>query len=133
MTKIDVLLRELDALTKSSVGPFPYAGCRRLKAAVRTRHEALIPDLDSYLSELAGYRTWGKRILQWPDEKFKAVEARLQDSFFDRFPAYDKLKPVLASSDAADVDIALQNADRTRTIWAELLSAIRKDRAGADK
>lgn len=128
MGKIDDLLKELDALSESNLGPFPYEGCRRLKAEVCERHDALIPDLDTHLSEFAGYRSWGRRILQWSDEKIETVEKRLHETFFDRFPAYAALEPILASSETADVNKALHHADRTRAVLVELLPAIRSGR-----
>jgi hypothetical protein len=122
MSKIDDLLSELDALHKSGYRPFPYDGCRRLRAAVSGRHDGLTPDLDMYLSEVAGYRSWGKKILEWPDEKVQSVERRLRVSFFDRYPAYAELQPILASAVAPDVSDALGSADRTRALLLELFT-----------
>ena len=130
-SKVDDALRELDALRKSDTGPFPYVGCRQLRAAVGGRHAGLIPDLDMYLSEIAGHRSWGTRILKWPDEKIQAVERRLHESFFDRFPAYAELEPILASLGTPDVARTLRNADRTRAVLLELLSAIVISRSAA--
>jgi hypothetical protein len=123
---MDDVLNQLDALSESNAGPFPYEGCRQLPSAARKRHEGLIPDLDTYLSECAGYRSWGKRILQWTDERIETIEKQLHQSFFDRFPAYAGLKPILASSKASDVSNALRNADETRAVLVELLSATRR-------
>ena len=78
VSKTDDLLHELETLTESDIRQFPYQGCRRLQAAVCERHDGLIPDLDSYLSEFAGYRSWGKRILQWSDARIETVEKRLR-------------------------------------------------------
>jgi hypothetical protein len=133
MSRIDDLLKELDALNESNLGPFPYEGCRRLKAALREGHDALIPDLDAYLSEFAGYRSWGKRILQWPDEKIETIAKRLNQTFFDRFPAYAAVEPILVSSEAADVNKALHHADRTRAVLGELLPAIRTARRAGSR
>jgi hypothetical protein len=129
-TVISDLLAQLEVLNRSRAGPFPYEGCRRLRAAVGERHEGLIPDLDLYLSEFAGYRSWGKRILTWSDEKIATVEKRLSQSFFDRFPSYAELKPMLDVTDASDVRRALGKADRTREVLLQLVLAIRRSRAG---
>lgn len=130
MSKTNDLLRQLDALSESDVGPFPYDGCRWLRTAVRERLDGLVPDLDSYLSEFAGYRSWGKKILEWPDERIATVEKRLSQSFFERFPAYAGLEPILGLSEASDVRRALNNAEQTREVLLHLLSAIRRDRTG---
>jgi hypothetical protein len=132
MSDPDHLLAELSELKDSERKPFPYLGCRRLHAAVQGRCEGLIPDLDMYLSEIAGYRSWGKRIItRWSDEKIANVERRLQDSFFDRHPEYAELVPILNSSVAPDVSGALEVADRTRHVLRELLSIIRRNRVWA--
>ena len=128
MSDIDDFLRQLDALSQTSSGPFPYDGCRRLQVLSQGRHEGLIPDLDTYLSEFAGYRSWGKTILEWSDQRIETVERRLDQSFFDRFPAYVELRSILASAEAPDVNDALNVADRTRRVLLELLSAIRRSR-----
>jgi hypothetical protein len=128
MSDVDDLLDRLESLTVSHTGPFPYAGCRWLQRAGNERHRGLNPDLDLYLSEFAGYRSWGPRILKWPDEKIAGVEARLAQTFFDRFPAYAELKPMLASSQANDVRTALQGTDQTREVLLHLLGVIRNDR-----
>jgi hypothetical protein len=133
MSAIGDLLSQLDALSGSDGGPFPYEGCRRLRAAVGERHEGLIPDLDAYLSEFAGYRSWGNKILTWSDEKIAAVENRVSQSFFDRFPSYAELKPILEVTEASDVRRALQNAEKTREVLRHLLLAIRRARAGTDQ
>lgn len=128
MSNINDPLDELESLRAVDVGPFPYTGCRWLQGVIGEPYNDLIPDLDEYLSEFAGYRSWGKRILKWPDEKIAAVEVRLKQSFFDRFPRYVALKPLLASSQASDVRTALKNADRTRDVLLQLLSIIREGR-----
>jgi hypothetical protein len=127
MSDPDHLLTELAELKDSDGNSFPYEGCRRLGAAVRGRCEGLIPDLDMYLSEIAGYRSWGKTIItRWSDEKMAHVERRLQDSFFDRYPQYAELLPILSL--APDVSRALEVADRTRHVMCELLSIVRRNR-----
>jgi len=98
--KLKTCLAQLEALSVSGAEPFPYEECRRLRAAVCERRDGLVPDLDRYLSEPAGYRSWGNRILAWPDEKIAAVENRLSRSFFDRCPAYAEFEPVLEMTDA---------------------------------
>jgi hypothetical protein len=130
VSTIKDLLNRLDALSEVEAGPFPYDGCRWLRVAADYRHDGLVPDLDGYLSEFAGYRSWGKKILEWPDEKIATVEKRLSRSFFERFPAYTELKPLLGSYEASDVRRTLHNAEQTREALLQLFSAIRRERTG---
>jgi hypothetical protein len=78
------------------------------------RHNGLVPDLDTYLSELAGYRSWGKRILQWSEHKIERVEQRLRQSFFERHTIYAELLPLPQAPEAQDVRHALTIGDDTR-------------------
>jgi len=120
---IDHWLAKLDALARADAGPFPYEACR---AAQRdhVQFATLVPDLDAYLSELAGYRSWGKRILAWPDEKVEAVRRRLDESFYDRYPTYRDLQT--ASADRIALHEALERAERTRTILIQLIEQLRR-------
>jgi len=128
MTEYDELLARLSALEAADTGPFPYDGCRRLRPDRSPETHGLEPDLDVYLGDLAGYRSWGKRILKWPDAKIKSVEEQLSRSFFDCFPQYRVLTERLAAGVAPDVSQALANADETREVLLQLLSAIRRIR-----
>ena len=65
VSKIDDLLKQLETLAEADAGPF-HEGCRKAQAAVTKSHPHLVPDLDMD-SASAGYRTWGRRILEWPD------------------------------------------------------------------
>lgn len=129
MTAIQDLLRQLTELATRDAGPFPYEGCRWLRATAHECHDGFIPDLDVYLSELAGYRSWRARILRWPAEKIAPVEARLHQSFFERFPAYAAVESLVAAPEASDVRLSLQVADRTRSVLLQLFAAIREARA----
>jgi hypothetical protein len=124
------LLAELDVLGKTEVRPFPYEACRSAQRD-DPRYAALIPDLDSYFSELAGYRSWGRRILTWPEEKVESVRRRLEMSFGERFPAYRDLQT--SSADRNELRKALETAERTRTLLLALLHQLQSERATATK
>jgi hypothetical protein len=125
MNEINSFLEKLDALKTADAGAFPYDGCRQMQAADETTYATLIPDLDSYLSEITGYRSWGKRLTRWPDEKIDHVEHRLQQSFADRYPQYAMAKF------PNDVRNALDLADRTRAILGEILRRLRAERVAS--
>ena len=127
MSQTDELLLQLDALSEADCGPFPYAGCRWMQRVHSACH-GLEPDLDVYLSELARYRSWRRKILMWSDDKIGTVEERLTASFFERFPSYANLSSSLTARQASDVQLALQIADDTRRVLLQLLSIIRRER-----
>jgi hypothetical protein len=127
MSRIDGLVRELAALDTADRGAFPYADCRKLQAGSE-RYRSIVPDLDAYLSKLAGYRSWGKRILTWADEKIGDVQSRLGSSFFERCPAYAERSAELTSADVPDLRHALDVAERTRLILLDLLTELKESR-----
>lgn len=124
------LLAELDAMGKSEVRPFPYEDCRSLQRE-DPRYAALIPDLDSYFSELAGYRSWGRRILAWPESKVEDVRRRLEMPFGERFAAYRDLQA--SSAEVSELRKALETAERTRTLLLALLDQVQSERATETK
>jgi hypothetical protein len=130
MSRTDELLSELRRIDAADGGAFPYEECRMLQR-ISGADASLIPDLDVYLSEIAGYRTWGKRIASWPDEKIADVEWRITLSFFDRFPAHSELRDSIESGDVPQLRSAIARADETRAVLRELLHELRADRAGA--
>jgi hypothetical protein len=74
---VNELLAELRRIDSADAGAFPYDDCRYLQR-ISVVDPSLSPDLDAYFSEIAGYRSWGKRIATWPDEKILDVEQRIQ-------------------------------------------------------
>jgi len=56
-------------------------------------------DLDLYFSTLAGYCSWGKRLLTWDDEKVREAKAYATQGFFEKHPEYRSLLPFIDQSD----------------------------------
>jgi len=126
----DELLLELAALRESYTRPFPYDECRTAQRD-DARYAALIPDLDSYFSELAGYLSWGKCILTWSDAKVETVLRRLEASFGERFPVYRELRTTL--TDRSELRTALDIAERTRTVLLTVLRQVKMDRTAGSR
>lgn len=78
---------------------FPYYEVRKLLRKAGTSCDELIPDLDLYFSTLAGYCSWGRRLLMWDDEKVQEAKAFVTQGFFDRYPEYGWLEPFIRQSD----------------------------------
>jgi hypothetical protein len=66
--------------------PFPYEGCRFLLANLGDEFKILIPDLDTYFSEIAGYSSWGPSILKWPEEKVREAHGRVASVSLSNIP-----------------------------------------------
>ncbi|HEV7767325.1 MAG TPA: hypothetical protein VGQ76_20150 [Thermoanaerobaculia bacterium] len=130
MSGIEELLQELKAIGAADTVAFPYEDCRKLQQ-IDERVSAVVPDLDVYLSELAGYRSWGKRILTWSDEKIEEVHRSVGQSFFDRFPIYGELSSHITPTSVPALHATLDRAERTRAALRELLSHLQRERATA--
>ena len=131
MTRVESLIEKLAALEEADVCPFPYADCRKLQRDAK--YAALVPDLDVYLSDLAGHRSWGKRILQWSDDKIAEVAGWLSKSFFEQFPVYAQLEWKIRPSVVPELHALLARAEKTRLTLLELLEEIRRLRCNPER
>lgn len=129
MSEIETLLLELEQLDRGDRGPFPYDGCRKVKALDREGvFKNLIPDLDLYFSEVAGYRSSGKRMLRWPDEKLQAAHRCLSRSLFERYPMYNSLQS-LRREEAPDLYDCIRETERARVVLLRLIEALEPTRS----
>jgi YxiJ-like protein len=118
---IDAILRRLEEKRQH---PFPYDGCRKILRESDNRYENLIPDLDIYFSDIAGYCSWGKKILDWPKEKIQEAKERLEEDFFEKYPKYKPLEPMLTETNVPDLHAELALYETMRTKLLQLLTRL---------
>lgn len=104
--------------------PFPYAGCGKILRETGQRYDGLIPDLDLYLSSIAGYCSWGHGILKWPKEKIEETKERLSRSFFEIYPQYKPLMPMITESATPDLYTDLALHEKMRLKLLDILSRL---------
>ena len=85
---------------------------------------ALIPDLDLYLSDLAGCASWGKQILDWPREKILEAQAKLAKTFFELHPQYLSLAPLITETKTPDLASQMALYEKLRIEMLDLLSKL---------
>ena len=91
--EVEEKLRILQKLYKSDfLRPFPYEDCRKILKQLNYQNHDLIPCLDVYFSDVAGFCSSGKRVENWSTEKITDAKIKLNKSFFDRFPKLSELK-----------------------------------------
>ncbi len=113
---------QLGALYKQSFqGRFPYDDIRELFRKAGNAYEGFIPDLDLYFSTIAGYCSWGKRILNWKAEQRQKALAYASQSFFDRHAEY---KPLLPFIEESELRTQLDLTDEMRTTLVRLLTSL---------
>jgi hypothetical protein len=130
VSSIAELLTELSAIDSVDATRFPYADCKRLQNSDK-RYAELVPDLDVYLADLAGHRSWGKRILRWSDAKIEEVLREVDKSFFGRLPIYARLESQITPTNTPDLFARLERSDRTRALLSELLTRLKNERAAS--
>jgi hypothetical protein len=103
----DKLLRELferiTLLFQEACRPFPYAGCRKLYALVGEEAKNLIPDLDLYFSDLAGYCSRGSRIVKMSARETSHAKKTASKSFFEIHPKYNSLRVFITETGTPDL------------------------------
>ena len=110
---------------KDKAQPFPYADCRRAAALAFIPLKHLIPDLDLYFSDLAGYCSWGVRILSWSPEKVSTVRKHISKSFFEKHPQYRCLLEAVPVEKAPALLADLALHEEMRRTLIQLLDGLR--------
>ena len=78
------------------VYPFPYKDIWHIDKTVTSRkiatrraiRKGFIPDLDIYLSDIAGCCSWGKKALVWDAETRELFSQLMSKQFFEKHPEY---------------------------------------------
>ena len=120
---------EVLRLFKESCRPFPYAGCRALIRDSGEAYEGLIPDLDLYFSEIAGYCSWGRTIPKWSKEKLFEARNKLSKSFFDKHPKFQPLQPAVSETGTPDMYESLKLYEVMRRNLVDLISQVLSERS----
>ncbi len=123
--KANQLAAEVSELfTKGMVGPFPYSDCRRLLREDPDKYEYLIPTLDLFFSTVAGYASWGLKSLQWGSEQIDKATKDLKASFFEQYPLYEPLLPLVTFSNTPHLYSDLRAHEGVRQKLLELLELL---------
>jgi hypothetical protein len=104
--------------------PFPYEDSRKLLREEKGQYEGLIPSLDFYFSTIAGYCSWGKRILKWNEEKIKEAKDLLGKSFFEKYPQYKPLEQMVTEANTPALYKELVAYETMRLNLLRLLSLL---------
>jgi hypothetical protein len=95
---------------------FPYDDLGAVKDWGGSKYSDIIPALDLYWSRIAGYSSWGKRMLQWDSERRAAVRSDCSMSFFDKHPEFSELRFVLDLFPVLKRDLELYESARKRVL-----------------
>jgi hypothetical protein len=115
------LFERITNLYQQARGPFPYAGCRKLYALVGEEAKDLIPDLDLYFSDLAGYCSRGSRVVKMSAREISHARKTASKSFFEVHPKYDSLRVFITEAGTPDLFRCLDLYKQLRVTLLEIL------------
>jgi hypothetical protein len=122
--RVEKLLADLAQIERKGPKIFPYAGCRFVLEGVEDEFEGFIPDLNSWSMDIAGYCSWGAKILWWPQKKLIEAQSRMTLGFFDKHPEYCILQRFISESDSPDLYEYLDTHERMRKKLIEVFSCL---------
>ena len=116
------LLAELRELERADANPFPYQGCRKLISHDPEASDGLIPCLNTYFMDIAGYASSGKKILKWAEQEVQQAIRQLTVPFFEKHPEYSTLEPMITKNSTPDLYATLALYERMRLCLLQILS-----------
>jgi hypothetical protein len=108
--------------------PFPYEGCRWLRREFDGELENLIPDLDMWLSDVAGFSSRGKRLLKLPEEQVSHARGIMSLSFSEKRPEYAWLERHITESNTPDLYEKINLYERMRTMLIALFDLMWREK-----
>ncbi len=123
--EIEEKLKILRELYKTDfLQPFPIDDCRNILSENGEKFADLVPCLDIYFSDVAGYCSWGKRITTWSDDKLKEAKNSLRKNFFQRFSKFTALASKISEVKTPNLHSQLLIIELMRLTLLDVLSEI---------
>jgi hypothetical protein len=112
----------IEAMYRSSFsGGFPYKDCIWLANHLHLPSEELIPDLDLYFGDIAGYSSSASRLLSRSYAELQTAEKILAKDFFQRFPELEVVRHHIGSEHTPDLFLRMDIAEGLRLALLQLL------------
>jgi hypothetical protein len=103
---------------------FPYEDCYKLQKMHPGVTDGFIPDLDCFLSFIAGYSSSASRLDKRTRGEILSAIRRLRLSFFELYPQYRPLAPIITPSQFGNLFAELELADGFRTDLVALMEQL---------
>ncbi|MEO6391461.1 MAG: YxiJ family protein [Pyrinomonadaceae bacterium] len=101
-------------------GPFPYDDVLRI-VKLNKAPDDLFSSLGYYWSNIAGYGSWGNRMLRWSPLKVQEARTCLRRDFFDFHPEYRSIRHKMKKVATPDLCAQFEMSERLRV---ELLAVL---------
>ena len=126
-----VASRYADALYQMSQkdqGPFPYEDCRKLlQEAGNNLYGDLVPDLNTYFYEIYSYSAGARNLVAWSSEELVQSRKLFHKSFFDRYPQYAPLQPVINQDNVPTLAQRMSLYDQMRVKLTKFIKVLIDD------
>jgi len=123
---IEVKVKEIQRLYAEDLSsPFPYQDCRRMQDSFEA-DEDFAAQLNLYFSTVAGFCSWGKRILHWNETKRKEAADLLAKSFFEDLPQYQKLEKHINKIETPELYNEIERHETMRRTLLDIISRLEK-------
>jgi hypothetical protein len=130
LDRIEDKLEEIREWQLEAEGPFPYDDCRFLIQEFEQITTDLIPDLDLWMSKIAGYASRGRRLMRLSTSELREIRDAISLRFMDEHLRYSTIALFeLNSKRTPELAEDLDNYERMRLALREVIEEMLKDRA----
>jgi hypothetical protein len=105
-------------------GSFPYADCRWLASHEGQPVEDLIPELDMYFSNIAGYSSSASRLGERPASVLRKARKTLALNFFETYPSCERYSGLITSEKTPKLYEQMRIAEQLRLELLEILELV---------
>jgi hypothetical protein len=113
---------ELEELYKSRLlGRFPYDDCYWVAKQAEIESGDLIPELDTYFADIAGYCSSASRLDKRPIEQLELGKKLLKMSFFERHPSLAHIAPLITPDQTPKLYERIKYSEQARLALLDLL------------
>jgi hypothetical protein len=118
------LPEQIESLYKSGFGgPFPYKDCFLVSDRCGVARGELIPELDLFFGDIAGYASSATTLDQRPSQELLKARSWLsRGDFFERYPRLAVCRDSIAAEEMPDLWRHMKVAEELRTSLLHLLS-----------
>jgi hypothetical protein len=124
---IEKRLEENGEWQQEAEGPFPYTDCRFLIQEFEQMTTDLIPDLDLWMSDIAGVASWGRRLMKLPTSELRKFRNTISLKFLEEYPQYNTIFfHGMNSEHTPDLAEDMDNYERMRSALCEVMDEMLK-------
>ena len=116
-----VLIDELASFREASHQPFPSADCDKLVKGQENVYIDFAADLNTYNMSISAPVDWGSKIVEWTTENIQRFLKYTEQAFFEKFPRYQPLAPLVTEIDTPNLYANIQLHEKIRTSVRKLL------------